>query len=189
MRERDERRASLPLGVVLRRSPGVTRWAKWSWTVAAVVPGGGPGHWTELRRDGESAEFHAATVPLELHRSETEGYLVALNGRPPSVYVILRPPPVSETGRPEVSLVTASAFEAQDYADNGEDIVERVPMPDGLAAWVGEFCRRHHAEEPFYKRKRGPRVDASDEDGRGDARIRQASDVYRAPGTIPKAGS
>jgi hypothetical protein len=128
-------------------------------------------------------------VPLELHRSETEGYRVALSGRPPSVYVILRPPPVARNGRPEVRLVTASAFEAQDHADSGEDIVERVPMPAGLEAWIGEFCRRHHAEEPFYKRKRGPQVDALREDGRGDARIRQASDVYRAPRTIPKAGS
>ena len=27
-------------------------------------------------------------------------------------------------------------------------------MPDGLVAWVQEFCDRHHEDEVFVKRKR-----------------------------------
>ncbi|RSK31629.1 DUF3305 domain-containing protein [Rhodovulum iodosum] len=173
----------MPIGVVLRRTPGTTRWAKWAWGAVAVTPGGGPGHWTELRREGDAVEFHAATVPLELHRSETEGYLVALNGAPPSVYVIMRRAGGPDD-RPEIVAVTASAYEAQDHTDNGEDIVERVRMPEGLEAWIGDFCTRHHVDEAFVKRKRRPHLDAQTEDGKGDARIRQAADVFRSPGSI-----
>ena len=53
----------LPIGVVLRRTPGVTAWQKWSWTASSVLPGAGPAEWHELRRDGDTIEFHADTVP------------------------------------------------------------------------------------------------------------------------------
>jgi hypothetical protein len=54
-------------------------------------------------------------------------------------------------------------------------------MPLGLIGWVRDFVAEHHVEEPFIKRKRDrKRVDLV-EDGKGDPRIRQLSDVYRAP--------
>ncbi len=55
-------------------------------------PAPGRADWRELRRDGEAVEFHAATVPLELHRAETEAYPSRLDAPVPSVWVILRPP-------------------------------------------------------------------------------------------------
>ena len=47
----------IPLGVVIRKSPGVTRWAKWSWAAVAVLPGAGPAQWTELRREGDAVDY------------------------------------------------------------------------------------------------------------------------------------
>jgi hypothetical protein len=86
----------------------------------------------------------------------------------------------------EVTLVTASPFEAQDYCDTGEEIVERVPMPEGLIALIRDFISAHHVEEEFRKRRRDRvRVDVT-EDGIGDARIPQAADVYRAPARARK---
>lgn len=180
-----ERMVSLPVGVLLRRAPGVTRWVKWNWTATAVLPGAGPGNWTELRRDGDAVEYHAATVTLELHRTLTEAYLVSLNTKPPSVFVILRPDP-APNGRPEVLTVTASAYEAQDYS-GGEEIVEPVPMPPGLEAWIADFCARHHKEEEFVKRKRKRHRDERQDTGIGDARVRQTADVYRAPASLKTA--
>lgn len=181
-----ERSASLPLGVVIRRAPGVTRWAKWSWRATSVLPGAVPADWVELRREGEAVEFHAATVDLTLHRSETEAYIPALANTPPLCWVVMRSEAGSPEKRPEVLLVTASAYEAQDYADNGEDIVEAIPMPDGLAAWVDAFVKRHHVEEAFVKRKRKRHFEDLKEDGIGDARVRQAADVYRAPSSMKR---
>ena len=65
-------RASMPVGIVVRRTPGVTRWAKWAWKVVAVLPGAPPANWRELRRDGEAVEYHAATLTLDLWSTDTE---------------------------------------------------------------------------------------------------------------------
>ena len=39
------RKVQMPVGVVVRRAPGVTRWAKWSWRVSAVEQIGGRSIW------------------------------------------------------------------------------------------------------------------------------------------------
>ncbi len=176
-----DKTATIPLGVVIARTAGVTRWARFSWKAVAVLPGAGPANWRVLREERGATEFHAATLPLELHRTEVEAYKVSLTMDPPAVFVVLRP---AEDGPHDVMVhaVTASAYEAQDYLDSGEEQVEAVPMPEGLVAWIRDFCDAHYRDEPFIKRKRDKkRVDLS-EDGIGDARVRQTADVYRAPG-------
>lgn len=176
----DKKSASIPLGIVIRRVPGVTRWATYVWKAIAVLPGAGSADWKEMRRDGDAVEYHAATLPLELFRTDTEAYLHGLSAKVPAIYVVMRP---SESDQPlDMVLVTASPYEAQDYTDTGEELVEKVPMPDGLIAWIREFIELHHEDEVFVKRRRDKaRVDRK-EDGIGDARIRQVADVYRAPG-------
>lgn len=175
----------MPLGVVVRRTPGVTRWAGWCWRAVAVLPGAGPANWHELRREGDAVEYHAATLPLTLWAAEAEAYITNLADNPPSVYLVLRDE--AEDDAPlDAVLVTASPFEGQDYADTGEEIVEKIPMTEGLVAWVRDFALEHYQAEEFIKRRRDKkRVDLS-EDGKGDARIRQESDVYRAPGAADR---
>ncbi len=175
-----ERTATIPVGVVIRKQPGVTRWARWIWRPVAVLPGAPPADWRELRREGEAVEYHAATRTLEVHRAETEGYRVALSREPPSVYVVLRPSEAGAAMPVDVFLVTASAFEAQDYLDSGEEIVEPVPMPPPLIGWLSEFVSRHHKDEPFVKRRRRPVESGGAEEGRGDPRVTE-KDVFRRP--------
>ncbi|MFZ8875506.1 MAG: DUF3305 domain-containing protein [Paracoccaceae bacterium] len=180
-----KRYVSLPLGVVIRRTPGATRWAKWSWRVSGILVAASEAKAQILRQDGEVIEYHAATVPLELHGADTESYMVAISAQVPSIYVVMRDNP-DNTPPFEVILATASAYEAQDYADSGEEIVEKVMMPEGVVAWVRDFVKAHHVEQTFIKRKRDKkRVDLS-EDGIGDVRIAQTGDVYRAPSQIKK---
>ncbi|SDX12336.1 DUF3305 domain-containing protein [Litoreibacter albidus] len=172
---------SIPVGVVIRKSPGVTRWAKWAWRAIDMLPGAGPADWTVLRRDGDSTEFHAATLPLELYVSDTEAYVHELQTRQPSIYVVLSPNAASTDIPWKVSLVTASPYEAQDYCDSSEVLVEKLPMPEGMQAWVGDFVSRHHEEDAFVKRKRRNWRDDDAEDGIGDPRISKDSDVYSSP--------
>lgn len=177
---------SMPVGVVLRRSPGVTRWAAWSWKAVSVIPGAQPADWHLLRRDGDICEYHAATRALTLWRTETEAYLTALADNPPSIYVIMRELPSPE--RPfDILMVTASPFEAQDYCDSAEETVERVPISVGLIAWIRDFIDAHHTEVPFVKRRRDKLSVDAGESGKGDARVNQLSDVYRAPDAQRKA--
>jgi len=180
-----KRYVTMPLGIVIRRTPGATRWAKWSWRVSGILFGAGEAKAQILRQDGDVIEYHAATVPLELHGADTESYMVAISAQVPSIYVVMRDNP-DNTPPFDVILATASAYEAQDYADSGEEIVEKVQMPEGVVAWVRDFVKAHHVEETFVKRKRDKkRVDLS-EDGIGDVRIAQTGDVYRAPSQIKK---
>ncbi len=177
-----QKTVSLPVGVVVRRTPGVTRWATWNWVPVAVLPGAGPANWAELRREGDAVEYHAGTLTMELFRGETEAYLTGLSQSPPQVYVVLRRDDDPESTHDMVlHMVTASPYEAQDYLDSGEEVVEAVPMPAGLIAWIREFVEAHHEDEVFVKRKRDKkRIDLA-EDGIGDVRIKQVADVYRAP--------
>ncbi|NMT63190.1 DUF3305 domain-containing protein [Marinobacter orientalis] len=179
----------LKVGAVVRRTPGVTQWARDIWKPVAVIPGAPEAFWKELVRDGEVVDYHAGTVAMELFRADVEGYLVSLNMTAPSVWVVMDKDQTSLSPSGwVVSAVTASAHEALDALDSGESIVEAVPIPESLAAWIKEFVDMHYIEEPFKKRRRDEiRVDGT-EDGKGDARIRQQSDVYRAPSSIRKPG-
>ncbi|MFB2762193.1 DUF3305 domain-containing protein [Marinobacter shengliensis] len=183
----DSWKRELPVGAVVRRTPGVTRWARDIWTPVAVIPGAPEAFWKEMVRNGDVVDYHAGTVTMELFRADVEGYLVSLNMAVPSVWVVLDR---DTTGQSPagwvVTTITASAHEALDTLDSGESIVEPVPIPESLAAWIKEFIDMHFVDEPFKKRRRD-RVDVDAvEEGKGDPRIRQESDVYRAPTNIKK---
>ncbi len=179
---RQDNMQSMPLGVVVRRLPGVTRWSKWCWRAIAVLPGASAADWQVLRAEGDCVEYHAATVSLELHGAEAESYLTGLSANVPSVYVVMRENMNPDSESPvEIVLATASPYEAQDYADSGEEIVEKVPMPEGLVAWVRNFAEAHHEHEAFVKRRRDRVATELVEDGIGDPRISQLTDVYRSP--------
>lgn len=172
----------MPVGVVIRVRPGVTRWAAQSCRPVGLLPGAGPANWREIARDGDVVDYHAGTVELELHRADTEGYRTSLAMVPPSLFVVCRDN--AGDAAPAgigLHLLTASAYEAQDYMDSGEDIVEKVEMPAGLIAWIEDFVDRNHKDEDFVKRKRDRTRTDLVEDGVGDERIAQTADVYRAP--------
>ena len=168
----------------MKRAPGVTRWAAWSWKAVSVVPSAGDADWKLLRSEGDVAEFHAATLDAWLYVSDTEAYAHELGARQPSIYIILRANEGDGPAGMDVVHVTASPYEAQDYADSGEEVVEKVAMPEAVLAWVADFVSKYHVEEEFVKRRRNKeRVDRKDS-GIGDARIAQDTNVYRAPTLI-----
>lgn len=171
--------STIPIGVVLRRAPGVTRWQKWTWTASNVLLGAGASNWRVLREEGDVTEYHAATLALELHGAEAEAYLHGLTAQVPCVYVIMRPG--TDEHPFDIVLVTVSPYEAQDYTDSGEEIVEKVAMPAMLVSMVQSFVDEFYQEEEFIKRKRDKkRVDLV-QDGIGDPRIDKAGDIYASP--------
>jgi len=173
---------TMPLGIVLRRAPGVTRWARWSWKATAVLPGAPDASWRVLRESDGTTEYHAATVPLDLHGAETEAYVHGLGAEVPCVYVVMRPIAGAQDHPFQILLVTASPYEAQDYCDSAEEVVEKVAMPEGLEAWVREFVNLFHEEEAFVKRRRNKQTEGTRQDGIGDPRIHTGADVYASPG-------
>ena len=170
---------SMAVGVLIRRSPGVTRWQREVWTLAGVIPMAPPASWRLTREADGVAEFHAGTLPLELHRKDTDSLIQNLTAQVPSVWVALR-----GAGRPAVGRVTASPFEASFNEIDAEDRVEKVSMPGALVEWVEAFVAAHHVDEPFIKRRRDRREEGAAQDGIGDARVAQARDIWRNPRSL-----
>lgn len=153
-----ERSVSIPLGIVVERRALDNRWQKWAWKPVAVLPAAPPSApWRELARGEGWIRWLADSLPLDLHRKETEAYRANLETGAPKVWVVLRKlEPGEATPERDVRpfLITASPFEAQAFLESGEDVVEPVAMPAGVAGWMEAFVARHHVDEPFQKRKR-----------------------------------
>lgn len=146
---------SIKVGVVIAREDIDNKWEDHVWRPVGVLPGAPDvDDWTELRRGEGWVHYHAQTVPLELHRKETESYKFNLEGREPVLYVVLSDEDNESDFPYEVHLVTASPYEAADYLDSGEQIVEPVEMPESVFAFVSQFVDEHHVDEKFKKRKR-----------------------------------
>lgn len=154
-----EKQESVPLGVVVERRRIDHPWKDHDWRPVAVIAGAPAmdpaGPWTLLREGDGWAQFHAGTLPLELYRSETEPYRVNLSQEPPRVFVVLRARPDNAEGHELIPfLVTADPFEAQNYLNSGEEVVEPVAMPLEVLALVRDFVEVHHVETVFTKRQR-----------------------------------
>jgi len=146
---------TIPIGVVIAREDIDSKWEDHVWRPIGVLPGAAPvEEWLELQRGEGWVHYHAATVPLELFRKEAEAYKYNLEGREPAIFVILTDEDDDDSDNPlGVHLVTVSPYEAADYLDSGELIVEPVEMPPELLALVRDFVDEHHVEEKFKKRK------------------------------------
>lgn len=147
---------TLPVGVVVIKEDSDHPWQDHSWRPYGVIVGAPDcTGWRELRRGEGWIQYHAATLSLELHRKETEAYRENLMTERPSIYVVMSENEDDEPDAPyDVHLVTASPFDAQDYCDSGEEIVEPIDMPEQVVRWVEAFVDEHHVEEKFIKRKR-----------------------------------
>ncbi|MGH6892123.1 MAG: DUF3305 domain-containing protein [Dongiaceae bacterium] len=157
---------TMMVGVVLERRRSDNPWQDYAWRPVAVIPGApevAPPRL--LMREGPIELYHAATLPIELFASETEGYRYNLSQTQPQVYVVLRSD--DPTGGPRPFHVTMCPYEAQDYSE-GNDIVDGVPAPEAILAWVADYVARYHADVPFKKRERLP-FDPRKGGGRGGA--------------------
>lgn len=153
-----ERSISIPLGVVVERHDRAGPRQTWIWKPVAVLPAAPPtAPWRELARGPGWTRWLATTLPLVLHRRDTEAYQANLETGAPKVWVVLRRLERGEA-TPEhdvrAFLITASPGEAETHLAAGEDIVEAVAMPEGVVVWVRAFVARHHVETPEQKRKR-----------------------------------
>jgi hypothetical protein len=151
-----DKEVTMPVGIVIERREVDNPWIDYSWRPVAVVPGVTEvPDWRELERGEGWTRFLCASLPVTLHRKETEGYQANLADGAPVIYIVLRESEDDEDSR-EIFAVsaTASPYDAQDFLDSGEDIVEAVAMPPEMAAWLSDFVAEHHVGVAFKKRKR-----------------------------------
>ncbi len=152
----DNWEVSLPLGIVVEKRKSSHPWADWIWKpVSVVLNAPADAMWEEMLSEPEAVQYLAGTLFLTLHRKDTEALRANLMLPEPELYVVLRGEEEAGDDFPfEPYLVTASAYDAQDMTDAGDDIVDKVPMPEVVAAFIQAFVEEHHVEEEFIKRKR-----------------------------------
>ncbi len=145
------------VGVVVERRKIDHPWQEYSWRAVDVVPGAAPSRdWRVLVEGDGRTRYLAGTLTIELFAKETDAYRHNLTQRAPTVFVVLRRDDGSDE-RPYKALhATVSPAEAQEYLDGGDDLVEAVPMPAAVAAWMRDYIARHHVDVPFQKRRRRP---------------------------------
>ena len=150
-----DNQAAMTVGVVVERRDSSNPWVDHVWTPIAVIPNPPEPDtpWRALRQGDGWAHFLARTLTLEIFKGETDGYLENLRQTPPSVFVVLRQGEEREDNDIEPFRVTVCPYEAMGYIESGDEIVEGVPMPEEIGAWVRAFVDHHHVEEPFRKRK------------------------------------
>ncbi len=150
-----ESQAKMDVGVVVERRDSDNRWVDHVWRPFAVIPNlaDDGAVWRELRSGEGWAHFMARVLPLEIFRGETEGYRENLMQAQPAVFVVLRRGEELEDNEVEPFRVTVCPYEATEYIESGDEIVEGVAMPDEVEVWLRAFVDHHHVEEPFRKRK------------------------------------
>ena len=144
------------LCVILARKEINSKWSDYIWEPVGVVLDPPKGINGKIREKGDGwTHFFMECEPLELHRKDAPAYRESLlQDNKGSLWIVLGENDDVEEPLPYyVQLVTASAYEAQDYLDSGELIVEVVEMPDNLRNFVGDYVDRCPEEEKFIKRK------------------------------------
>jgi Protein of unknown function (DUF3305) len=144
--------AQIPVGVVVERRKAASPWIDYTWRPVSVLPGepvAAP--WTQLSSSGDMASFYAGATDIALYRGETGHYRDNLAATP-SLWVALRPTGVEPPY--DLVAVTADPAEGEGFTQNGDHLVEVVPMPESVRALVEAFVAEHHVERPFIKRKR-----------------------------------
>lgn len=156
MRSIELHEVSIPLGIVVEKRKSSHPWADWIWRpVSVVLNASETAYWDEMVSDENCTQYLAGTLLLTLHRKDSEALRANLMLPQPELYVVLQEGEDLSSDFPYLPhVVTASAYDAQDATDAGDDIVEKVAMPESVAAFVQAFVEEHYEEEKFIKRKR-----------------------------------
>lgn len=153
-----------PIGVVAQRRKLSNPWADHAWAPSAVLAAPPPlAPWTRMRAEERVETYYAGAAELRLYPGETAHYRDNLTSGRPSIWASLRPV-VGEDH--ELGPVSADPYEGEAMAEAMGMVVEAVPMPAEIAAWIEAFVAAHHVERPFLKRQR----DRADPDALGRRR-------------------
>jgi hypothetical protein len=137
-------KAAQTLAIVMEQRPVRSRWAEVAWQPVSVLESDevpGPARLL-VRQEGYEQWLHPGFA-LAIHRDEIEGYYLNVSSVSPRVFVMWRMD--GERGLPLE--LTASYEEGARWLDGGA-LVEALPMPPAVFAWVGGYVERNYRPEP-----------------------------------------
>jgi Protein of unknown function (DUF3305) len=148
---------TLQLGVTIARESVDSPWQDHIWRPMSVFLDASPvTAWRLLEQRPGFEHFHVATLPLELHRKETPGYIANLTSSDPGIYLVIRHGSDTPDGTEpvHVHMITASAHDVEAYGHMGEEIIGKVAFPEPVLELLEAFIAHHHTDETFKKRRR-----------------------------------
>lgn len=150
------RELRIDVGVIAEKRKARSEWAEDYWVPTAIIEGHVHHKPGEMMRQTETGTMYfMGFSEIYCHAKEAEAYVHNFESEIPAIYIILRPDDEDEHPLPwYVHTVTVSPYEAQDFADSSEEIIERVAMPMSIATALMDFTDTHHEDVPFKKRKR-----------------------------------
>jgi len=141
------------VGVILEWRRLDNPWVDHSWRPVQVLEGAPQSEpWTVLAEGEGWRHYFAGLAEVTLYRHESEVYQYNLESRVPAVWVFLRRG--ADPNRPELLGASLDPGEAHAHNDTGDDIVDAVPMPDGLRTWLADYVQRHPPKRDYKKRQR-----------------------------------
>jgi hypothetical protein len=132
--------AVMPISVVVERRDAKNPWGGQLWRPLGILPPAAAAEPGKLLAEGEGwAHYQGGRFDIELFKRETEGQ--------------------GEQGGLEFEpfMVTVCPYEASKYTEDQDEVVEGVPMPPDVLAWVQDFVSAYHVDTPFVKRKNRPK--------------------------------
>ena len=155
------------VGVIVERRESANPWIDAVWKAVEVLPEFAAEDILKPLSEGPGWQrYLAGSLEIELFKRETEAYKMNFSQDQPVIYIVLRPGEEADEQDIEPFLATLSPYEAEDYGESGELIVDAVAMPPIIAAWAASFIEAHHVDQPFKKRKQ-KRKDANAFDRHG----------------------
>lgn len=147
-----ERRASIPISVMVARTCIDNPWQSHVWRPAGAMVGRTTLQvGSVMRGDAATTFYFAGTAPLELFSSDVESYRTNLAQDVPRLYVILD---VSgEDSVPTLQLVTAAPDEAESYLEGDGRLVDGIPMAPGLVDLLAAYVAEYPPASPASKRR------------------------------------
>ncbi|GAB3654137.1 DUF3305 domain-containing protein [Ramlibacter alkalitolerans] len=150
-------RPSIDVAVIMRKVRTSSRWQEWRWELEDVVEneetfGAEP---RLLHRDAAGERWLHPGFPVELFRTDGEGYFLNLSSPAPCFFVLWRmeeEPTVADEPIPRPIIVSLSYHDAGRWLD-AQETVEQVPAPPDVVEWMRAFAEEHYVPEPR-KRKR-----------------------------------
>ena len=143
---------TIPVGVIVERTKGVSAWIDFIWRPAAVLAGEpDTPPWTSspttasARRSMRARRDRTVSLRDDHYRDN-----LAIRRRRLCGWCCGRRTP----SRLTVAAVTADPAEGEGLTEAATDLVEQVPMPEAIRQLVAAFVAEHHVEQPFVKRKR-----------------------------------
>lgn len=150
-------RSVIPVAVVARSHPPVTRWGSRVLRPAQILPLVPDTPPRTLLFDENGVEtWYLGPADLVLFSGEATHYRDNLESGRPSVWVAM--PQTGDAQAARIHLATVDPYEGEGLAGDVSLVVEALPMPEQVAAALAQFTQTHFAELPFEKRKRN-RID------------------------------